>query len=172
MFRRGGVEVGPRRVAPEFGFLITRTGHPLARRSEGGFPAQGGDEVVDRLHARGTGIHGSERRILGEKGPRMEVGVVEAGDDGPARQVEHAGRETDVGCDGVVVADRHKAPGGDGECGRARLRVVDRMDGGTAHDEIGGSGGESGGESARRECGAQSKGETHLTASPRGVKTR
>jgi hypothetical protein len=43
-----------------------------------------------------------------------------------------------VGCDGGGVADDHKAPGGDGECGRARLRVVDRMDGGAAHDEIGG----------------------------------
>ena len=84
MLRRGGVEVGSRRVATEFGFLITRTGHPLARRSEGGFPAQGGDEVVDRLHARGAGIHGSKRRILGEKGPRMEVSVVKTGHDGPA----------------------------------------------------------------------------------------
>jgi hypothetical protein len=75
-----------------------------------------------------------------------------------------------VGCDGGGVADDHKAPGGDGECGRARLRVVDRMDGGAAHDEIGGSGGKGGGECAGRQHVAQRKGVTHdeKNVTPRG----
>lgn len=91
----------------------------------------------------------------------MEVGVVETGDDRLARQVEHAGRWTDVRCDRGVVADGHKASGRDGEGGRVRWCVVDRMDGGAAHDEIGGGGGECGGERAGRESAAQPKGETH-----------
>src|SRR5688572_6015668 len=136
MVRAGPVKVPARGVPAELGFLITRPGNPLSRRSQVGLASERRYQCLNGGRFMRPTIDARPRGLPGIFGIWVRMRINEPWNDGLACKVQDGGVRPDELLDSRATANHHEFSGRNGEGLRTRTVRVNRQDIGTPHNQI------------------------------------